>query len=88
MSATVPVEPGKNPPQVTLDVPSKEVGQLRALKAGDRVRITLTAEVVEKTEKEPEMGYPVGFAGSLRIEVLRMLISRDNAFSDLADEDD
>lgn len=87
-SVTPIVDPGKNPPTVTLDVPKKDVSQIRDLKPGDRVKIILDCEVSAVSEKEPDTGYPVGFAGSLTVEINRQTITKNNDFSALVDEDD
>ena len=89
MSETVTVPtpaPGKNPPTVTIDVLPKDVKQLARLKPKDGVRVILHGGIVEVSQREPSTEFPMGFAGSLRLEVSRVEIQEWNDFSTFTDE--
>lgn len=85
--STQAVEQSPNPPTITLDIGKKDVTQIRSLKPGDAVDIRLRCVVTEVSEKEPDTGYPVGYAGRLVVEYARPKITKNNAFSDLSDDD-
>lgn len=87
MSTTAPTpKPGTNPPSVMVDLGQKDVKQLRGLKVGDVVKITLLGDVTELSTREPDTSFPRGFAGNIRIDVNRTTIDKQSAFSDLLDE--
>ena len=88
MNVTEPIDPSKNPPIVTIDVPKKSMDALNGLEPKKGVKVVIEGEVIEVTRRDENEGF-IGFPGTLRVEVKSIsTMLRDNSFAELSEEDD
>lgn len=86
MTDASPASPNANPPRVYINVPKKDFSEIKGLKLGDNVKVSIIGKLTELSQRDDA---ETGREGSITVEGYKLAISETaNSIGELADEED